>query len=131
MNDIWLWPRNLHQNDRTEILSFFFDNLIASGKVGKPFLDVQYQELDPRLAIQGDLDISQGALPEDIVADAPAKLAGLKVSDIIVAVNGQQVDARHPLVSLLLKHVAGEVITVEVLRDGETFSVTITLGERE
>jgi 2-alkenal reductase len=106
-------------------------NLIESGKVGKPFLGVQYQELDPWLAIQGDLDVSQGALLEDITVGTPANLAGLKVGDIIVTVNGQQVDDRHPLVSLLLEHVAGETITLEVLRDGKTFSLTITLAERE
>jgi hypothetical protein len=37
-------------------------------------------------------------------------------------------DDRHPLISLLLEHVAGETITLKVLRDGETIQTTLTLG---
>ena len=39
-------------------------------------------------------------------------------------------DTRHPLVSELLEYVAGETITIDVLRDGEMFQTTLTLGER-
>ena len=45
-------------------------------------------------------------------------------------INGQPVDERHPLVSLLLEHVAGETVTVDILRDGQTFQIELTLGER-
>jgi S1-C subfamily serine protease len=34
------------------------------------------------------------------------------------------------LVSELLEYVAGETITIDVLRNGETFQTTLTLGER-
>jgi putative serine protease PepD len=54
----------------------------------------------------------------------------LRIGDVIVAINGKPVDDRQSLVSLLLEHIAGETITLEVLRDGETFQTTLTLGER-
>jgi hypothetical protein len=34
------------------------------------------------------------------------------------------------LVSLLLEHVARDTVTLDVLRDGEAFQTTLTLGER-
>jgi hypothetical protein len=40
------------------------------------------------------------------------------------------VDERHPLVSSMLEHVAGEIITIKVLRDGETLLPPITLSEQ-
>jgi S1-C subfamily serine protease len=56
--------------------------------------------------------------------------AGLRPGDVVVAINGQMIDDRHLLVSELLEYVAGETITIDVLRDGETFQTTLTLGER-
>ena len=41
--------------------------------------------------------------------------AGLRPGDVIVAINGQMIDERHPLINLFLQYVAGETITVEVL----------------
>ena len=55
---------------------------------------------------------------------------GLQVGDIITAINGQSINERHPLVSLLIEHIAGETITVDILRNGETFQTNLTLGER-
>jgi S1-C subfamily serine protease len=69
-------------------------------------------------------------LLQDIVPGTPAAQAGLRPGDVVVAINGQMIDDRHPLVSELLEYVAGETITIDVLRDGETFQTTLTLGER-
>ncbi len=66
----------------------------------------------------------------EVVAGSPAAQAGLQTGDVITAINGQPVDERHPLVSLLLEHVAGETVTVDILRDGQTFQTELTLGER-
>ena len=66
----------------------------------------------------------------EVVAGSPAAQAELQVGDVITAINGQPLDERHPLVSLLLEHVAGATITLEVMRNGQTFQTTLTLGER-
>ena len=105
-------------------------HLIKNGEVQPSFLGIHYQELNPQLAMEEDLDVIQGAWLQDVLVGTPASQAGLKAGDIIVTINGQAVDERHPLVSLLLEHVAGETITIEVLRDGETIPTTLTLGER-
>jgi S1-C subfamily serine protease len=56
-------------------------------------------------------------------AGSPAAQARLQTGDVITAINGQPVDERHPLVSLLLEHVAGETVTVDILRNGQTFKL--------
>jgi len=104
--------------------------LIESGDARPSFLGIQYQELNPQLATEQGLTITQGALLQEVVNGSPAAQAGLQVGDVIVAVNGQTLDERHPLVSLLLEHVAGETVTLDILRNGQTFQTELTLGER-
>jgi 2-alkenal reductase len=104
--------------------------LIESGEVRPSYLGVEYRELNPQVAVEQNLAITQGALLQQIVSGSPADQAGLRLGDIILAVNNQRIDDRHPLISLLIEHVAGETITLEILRDGNTFQTKLTLGER-
>ncbi|MFC1976282.1 S1C family serine protease [Chloroflexota bacterium] len=106
------------------------ERLIEKGEAQPSFLGIQYQELNPQLASEEGLSIIYGALLQDVIPDTPAAQAGLHPGDVVVAINSQMIDDRHPLVSLLLEHVAGETITLDVLRDSETFQATLTLGER-
>ena len=104
--------------------------LIETGQAKPAFLGIQYQPLNPQLVSEAGLTVSQGAMLEEIVAGTPAARADLQAGDIIIALDGQSIDDRHPLVSLLLEHVAGETITLDVVRDGDTLQKTLTLGER-
>jgi len=105
-------------------------NLIERGDARHPFLGIQYQALNPQLATELGLNITQGALLDTIIDGTPADRAGLRSGDVIVAIEGQPVDDRHSLVSLLLEHVAGDTITIKILRDGKATETNLTLGER-
>jgi 2-alkenal reductase len=104
--------------------------LIETGEAKPAFLGIQYQPLNPQLVGETGLSISQGAMLQEIVGGTPAARAGLQAGDIVIAINGQTIDDRHPLVSLLLEHIAGETITLDLVRDGATLQTTLTLGER-
>lgn len=104
--------------------------LIENGNARPSFLGVQYEELNPQVAIEKGFTITDGALLQEVVNGSPAAQAGLQVGDIITAINGQPINERHPLVSLLIEHVAGETIRLDILRGGQTFQTNLTLGER-
>jgi 2-alkenal reductase len=106
------------------------ERLVETGDARPSFLGIQYQELNPQVVSEAQLTVNHGALLQEVLPGRPAAQAGLRVGDIIVAVNGQAVDDRHPLVSLLLEHVAGETVTIEILRAGATFQAELVLGER-
>jgi 2-alkenal reductase len=104
--------------------------LIESGQAKPAFLGIQYQPLNPQLVSEAGLSLSQGAILEQVVSGTPAAQAGLQAGDIIVAINGKPIDDRNPLVSLLLEHVAGESITLDVVRASQTLQTELVLGER-
>ena len=65
-----------------------------------------------------------------IVAGSPAEAAGLASGDIITAVNGTALDAAHPLDLVLSQLAPGQTATLTVLRNGQTMSISVTLGTR-
>lgn len=106
------------------------ERLIETGEVGVPFLGVNYDDISPQLAMQEELGVSEGAVLRDVVQGTPASAIGLQAGDIITAIDGEPIDERNTLISLLLQHAPGETITLDVLRNGEIQVLSLQLGER-
>ncbi len=122
--------------------------------VSRPWLGIRYIPLDAQIAKDNNLDVSNGAWVTTqgangngngnangngtsnansgaaVIADGPAAKAGLKANDIITAIDGQNIDADHPLDLVLLTHKPGDKITLTVDRNGNSVTVTATLGDR-
>jgi serine protease Do len=64
------------------------------GTVTRARLGVYVQELTPQLASALGVKATRGAIVDDIAQDGPAANTGLKKEDVIVAVNGKEVDGR-------------------------------------
>ena len=65
-----------------------------------------------------------------MVRGGPADTAGLKNGDVITAIDGTRIDSRTRLEDLLALHAPGDTITLEVVREGRTLTVSLTLGTR-
>lgn len=97
-----------------------------TGEFVRPFLGVQYQIISKEAALANDLP--QGAYVRGVVDGSPAELAGIKVEDIIIKFGGEKIVAKEGgLAQLVNKHKAGDVVNVEIWRDGKTENLTITL----
>ncbi|MFM8914752.1 MAG: PDZ domain-containing protein, partial [Candidatus Limnocylindrus sp.] len=85
---------------------------------------------------ENDLPVSAGAwiiadgTTSPIISGSPAEAAGLKSGDIITAVNETAIDEAHPLQDLLVQHAPGTTLTLTVLRDGSSITITLELGVR-
>lgn len=106
--------------------------LIANGRVERPFLGITYQPITPRAARASELPVDHGVYVEDVEPGSPAAAAGIQPGDIVTKINGQQIDSEHPLVNLLFEFEVGETIEIEIHRPdtGETLTVEATLAQR-
>ncbi|MEB2287192.1 MAG: PDZ domain-containing protein [Anaerolineae bacterium] len=91
-------------------------------------LGVSFQTIDADLAAEQGLPVTEGALILEVYEDTPAAQAGLQVDDIIVAVEGDVVDARRTLPERLYAYDEGDVVTLTVLRGEEELAIEVTLG---
>ncbi|HEU5089896.1 MAG TPA: trypsin-like peptidase domain-containing protein, partial [Roseiflexaceae bacterium] len=104
------------------------EQLVANGKVEHPFLGVTYTQIDPDLAATENLPSQQGALLREIQSNGPAARAGLQAGDIVLGINGTQLDNSTSLRSLLMQYHPGDTIDLTVLRDGRQITLNLTLG---
>ncbi|HEX3016037.1 MAG TPA: trypsin-like peptidase domain-containing protein [Desulfobacteria bacterium] len=70
-----------------------------------------------------------GALVVDVTQNGPADKAGIKANDILTAVNGKPVSNYYELTHELFKFKAGDQITINLYRNGNTRSVKVQLAE--
>jgi serine protease Do len=117
------------------------DQALAGQKLARPWLGVRYQAIDPQLQKEHKLTVDHGAWVSGgesssgqstpaIVANSPADKAGIKDGDVIVRLEGIDIDDEHPLESVLVQFAPGKTVTVEVLRGGQTLKLQVTLGTR-
>lgn len=106
------------------------DTLIKNGRVSRGWLGVQIGDLTPEFAEALGLEDVKGALIADVTTGSPAERAGLKRNDIILSVNGQKVTDSTSTTRIVAKLVANTQNKFDILRDGKSQSINVTVGER-
>ncbi|TDX32264.1 serine protease Do [Modicisalibacter xianhensis] len=105
------------------------DQLRSEGRVSRGWLGVVIQPVSRDLAESFGLDGAKGALIAEVAPDTPAADAGLKAGDIILSVNGEEVDRSTTLPRLIGRASPGSKVELEVLRNGERVDETVTVGD--
>jgi serine protease Do len=96
--------------------------LKSSGKVVRGWLGVYIQKVTPELADSLGLADAHGALVAKVLDDGPAKAAGVKQGDVIVAFDNQPVDDSRELPLLVGRSDLGHKGVLKVIRDQRTDS---------
>lgn len=104
--------------------------LIAKGRIERPFMGIAYQEVDPQIASALNLGTTQGVVVIEVVPDSPAAKAGIREHDVLLALDAQSINQEHPLSSMLLSYKAGDTVMVTVHREGKQMQIRLTLGMR-
>jgi putative serine protease PepD len=71
-----------------------------------------------------------GALVQEITPGSPAERAGLRVGDLVVAIDGKAVVSYSELGARIRAHKPGDKVTLKVVRGGNETTVTATLAQR-
>jgi 2-alkenal reductase len=106
------------------------DQLIATGTVTRPYLGINYQTVNPRIAAYYDLDAKEGALVARVAPNSPARQAGLQQGDVITAVNGQKLGEQTSLAEVMNKQKVGDEVNLTIARDGKEQTLSVKLGQR-
>lgn len=107
------------------------------GKISRAFLGVRFININESLARANDLASSTGALVYAsgnqlaVLPSSPAAKAGLKEGDIILSIDGQNLDTNNPLSSVIAKKKPGDEVTLVILRDGQKQNIKAVLSESE
>lgn len=115
------------------------DSVKETGEIVRPWLGVRYINISDSFAQKNNLEVDKGALiargdnREDlaVMPGSPADKAGLRENDIILEVNGEEINEKKPLVYLISKYSPEDKITLTILRQGEKQSLEVVLGSRD
>jgi serine protease Do len=91
---------------------------------------VQIQTVDETMAKGLGLDKAKGVLVQSVQKGGGGDLAGLQAGDVILSVDGREVNASNELQVIINSKRPGDVVKLNVFRDGKTIEKDVTLKPR-
>jgi len=104
--------------------------IVATGGVTRGYIGVEPQDLTPELAEAFKLPRREGAIIAGVMRGGPADRAGVKVGDILVAVEGAQIPNTSEMLNRIAQLKPGASASFRFLRDGREMDVPIVVGKR-
>jgi S1-C subfamily serine protease len=106
--------------------------VVASAKSGgkavkRPWLGARLQAVTPEIAETLGLRLPSGALVANVSPNSPAAKAGLKLSDLIVGIDGQAIDDPNAFDYRFATRPLGGAAQIDVQRGGKTVKLAVPL----
>ena len=111
-------------NDTIKIYS----ELIEHGKVARPFIGISGVNLTEKQASYYNVPV--GIYVQSIEPTSAAELAGIKVGDVIIAIDGTSVKTMEELNTIKNKKNIGDTITLTITREGKEKNIPVVLKEQ-
>lgn len=109
------------------LAKWVMDQILEHGRVVRGWLGVVIQEITPDIGEA--IGVREGILVAQVVKDSPADKAGLRVGDIIVALNGKKLDSVRDLQFSIMKTKPGTEVILTVIREGRKMELRVKIGE--
>ena len=106
--------------------------LIQNGSVthtGRATLDIEGQNVDVDLQAMDSLSVDHGVLVVEVQSNGAAAQAGVQQGDVIVAIDGKEVDNQASLGDVLVTKAPGDKVSISVYRGSQQLTFNVTLGE--
>ncbi len=115
----------------SNIVKNIYNQIRTTGRVRRGLIGVHAQTLNPIIAEGLELEKQWGVILGDVFPESPADKAGLKMGDIVLALDGKAMEnARQFEVNIYNKVIDSEV-SVDILRGSQTLTKKVKVLERQ
>jgi membrane-associated protease RseP (regulator of RpoE activity) len=108
----------------------FANTVMETGAFDRAYLGVYISDITEELKKSLGLKVDEGAYISDVVAGGAAEKAGIKANDVIVEVDGKEIESANDLSSLIATYPSGAKVEIVVDRFGEKITFDVTLGSQ-
>ncbi|MEZ7954589.1 MAG: Do family serine endopeptidase, partial [Bacteroidales bacterium] len=106
------------------------EDLIDFGSVQRALLGISMQEIDGDLAKEKGLEGTNGIYIAEVVRDGAADRSGIKEGDVLLSINGVQVNSGPAVQEQISKYRPKDKINIELLRNGKQISLSVVLQSK-
>jgi serine protease Do len=113
----------------SETIKRIMDQITRNGRVVRPWLGISGMDVNKFVARRYNLAVEQGVLLAEVLNEAPARDAGLRVGDILMKIGDSKVEGMKDLVGALSHLAIGEEVSVQFVRNGTSYETKLRLKE--
>ncbi len=114
----------------SNIVRTVYEQIRKQGRVRRGVIGVRAQTITRELGDALGLGVRRGVVLSDVRPGGPAAAAGLRVGDIIVALDGKPMENARQLDVNLYQRALGDVVRIDAVRNGVRASFDVTVLER-
>ena len=115
----------------SNIVKNVFTQILTNGRVGRGEIGAHAQTVTPALAAGLKLPQEWGVILGDVFPWGPADMAGLRVGDLILTLDGKVMENGRQFDVNLYRRASGDIVTLDVLRDSQRFVFRVRVSLRE
>jgi serine protease Do len=105
-----------------------YNDIVSSGQVRRGAIGVTFTNGRNQAVLQA-LGTDQGVVVESVEADSPAEHAGLRLGDVITALEAKPISSGDDLLAAISETRPGTRVKVDFLRDGKSTSTEVVVGD--
>jgi serine protease Do len=106
-----------------------YNSLITLGRVERGAIGVTFLD-QSNPALLRSFGADHGVVVNNVEPGSPAERAGLKMGDVILAINGQGISSGNDLVEIVSQSKIGSRVQVDLLRDGKQLTTSVEVADR-
>jgi serine protease Do len=114
----------------SNIVSNVFEQIRKNGRVRRGDIGLFPQTITPIMAAGLQLPRATGVILADVRPNSAAARAGVRPGDLVLSVDGKPMENGRQLQITLYRKLVGDVVTLEIMRGGQTTKVPIAMDER-
>ncbi len=106
------------------------EQIIANGSVTRGFVGIGPQDITPELVESLGLSAARGALVSSVGRSSPADKAGLKLGDVIIAIDEKAIQDSKAAMTVIASLKPGAEAKFKIIRSQKEMTVNVTIGKR-